>query len=144
MSELKNYAEIKFVNPVLIDIFQHYAENSVLASFVSENGEISMKFRLSQSEQEAPKSCEQVLSLLFALLESNSESPIGKVYEQNRTEILRETVLRLSHVLDGFGTVKLTMHTSVKVPGKEDQTVTKHTEFTLNRTKTETKTLNEK
>lgn len=143
MSELKNYAEIKFVNPVLIDILQHYAENNVLATFVSESGEISMKFRLTEPQQEAPKSCEQVLSLLFALLESNSESPVGKIYEQYKTEILRETVLRLSHVLDGFGTVKISMNTSVKIPGKSDQTVTKHTEFTLNRTKTETKTLNE-
>lgn len=140
MSELKNYAEIKFVNPVLIDILQHYAENSVLATFVSESGEISMKFRLTEPQQEAPKSCEQVLSLLFALLESNSESPIGKVYEQNRTEILRETLLRLSHVLDGFGTVNISMNTSIKVPVKGDQTVTKHTEFTLSRTKTETST----
>ena len=137
MSGLKNYAEITFVNPVLLDIFQHYAENSVLASFVSENGEVNMKFQLNDSRDEAPKSCEQVLSLLFALFESNPESPIGRIYVQYRTEILRETVLRLSHVLDGFGTVKLSMHRSVVTPG-ENGIVTKHTEFVLNRSKSQT------
>lgn len=137
MNGLKNYAEMTFSNPVLIDIFEHYMENSVLASFVSEKGEIHMRFKVNPPV-EPPKSCEQVLSLLFALLESNTGSKVGKAYEVRKNEIMRETIFRLSHVLDGFGDAKITIHTTEKSADNPDVAVTKHTEFTLSRKKSDT------
>ena len=44
MAEVKNYAEIRFTNPIFIDIFSKFADNSVMAGIVSENGEIELRF----------------------------------------------------------------------------------------------------
>lgn len=120
-------------NAVLIDIFSRYADNSVLAEFVAPDGSINMKFRLN-TPVEPPTCCEHVLSLLFALFESNPETSVGKIYMSNQKEILRETVYRLAQVMDSFSDVKLSMHVTKpdeKNPGEE---VTQHTEFTITRT----------
>lgn len=134
MSELKNYAELTFSNPIILDVFGNYMDNSILASIVSENGDVSIKFKVNPP-LEPPKNCEQIISLLFALLESNTESPLGQAYAAKRLEILREIVFRLSQVIDGFGSVKLILHTTEKSPANPDTEVSKHTEFTLNREK---------
>lgn len=139
MSELKNYAVLTFFNPILIDIFGNNMENSVLASFVSQSGEISLKFKVNPPI-EPPKNCEQVLSLLFALLESDTGGRVGQAYAEKKLSIMRETLFRLSQVLDGFGNVKLLLHITEK--SGDDAEVTKHTEFTLNRTKSSNKTVN--
>lgn len=120
-------------NAVLIDIFSRYADNSVLAEFVAPDGSINMKFRMN-TPVEPPTCCEHVLSLLFALFESNPETSVGKIYMSNQKEILRETVYRLAQVMDSFSDVKLSMHVTKpdeKNPGEE---VTQHTEFTITRT----------
>lgn len=125
MDKLKNFAEISFTNPILLDIFGHYMKNSVLASFVSESGAVNLKFRVNPPV-DPPKNREQVLSLLFALLESNPESAAGQAYNEHMKEILRETLYRLAFVLDGFGDVKMFIHTS-------ENGIEQHTEFTLTR-----------
>ena len=58
-----------------------------MAGFVGEDGVIRLRFRMTDSF-EPPKGCEQVLSLLYALLESNPELPLGKVYAEHQREIL--------------------------------------------------------
>lgn len=126
MSESR-MAEMRFINPILIDIFSHYADNSTMAGFVGEDGTISLKFR-TEEEFEAPKGCEQVLSLLYALLESNPGLPMGRIYCEHQCEILRETVYRLFMVIDGFSSVKLTVTNGSGV-----------TETTLTHTKSVTK-----
>lgn len=134
MGELKNYAEFKFSNPILIDIFGHYMENSVLAAFVSESGEINLKLEI-KTPVKAPKNCEDVLGILFMILEDNPTLPIGQAYTENKTDIMRETIFRLSQILDGFNNVKIVLHTTqASEENPEDETST-HTEFTLNRTK---------
>ncbi len=132
---MKNYAEIHMTNAALIDIFSHYADNSALAEIVSEDGSINLKFKLNSSV-EPPTCCEHVLSLLFALFESNPESSIGKIYIANQNAILRETVYRLAQVMDSFSDVKISMH-STKPNGKNpDAEITQHTEFTITKTTT--------
>ncbi len=134
MDKLKNYAELKFSNPILLDVLSHHIPNSLLATFVSETGMINLRFRITPPV-EAPKNCEQVLSLIFALLESNTESPVGKAYAAKSADILRETVFRLSQVLDGFSSVKINLHTTERSPLPPYGEVEKLTAFTLNRTK---------
>ena len=141
MNELKNYAEMSFSNPILLDVFGRYMENSVLVSFVSQNGTLNLKFRVNPPV-EPPKNCEQVLSLLFALLESDTDGSVGRAYASKRLEILRDTIFSLSHILDGFSSVRLTIHTTERSPENPDAEVTKHTEFTLNRTKSGNKIVN--
>ncbi|MBR6967294.1 MAG: hypothetical protein IKH78_02075 [Ruminococcus sp.] len=136
MAEHENYAELRFTNAVLLEIFGRYASNSELAEFVAEDGSIDIKFRMVNGILETPNSSEQVLSLMYALFESNPQSTIGRIYMSNQTDILRETVYRLSMVLDSFSDVKLTIHSSV--PDKDDpaKSVETHTEMTLTRSKT--------
>lgn len=130
MPELDRSAEMSFSNPILIDIFSHYADNSTMAGFVGEDGMIRLRFRTAE-DFEAPKGCEQILSLLYALLESNPELPMGRIYAEHQREILRETIYRLFMVLDGFNNVKLSV--TVKAPDSDNST---RTEYTLTRTKT--------
>jgi len=106
MAESFNYAEIRFTNPILIDIFSRYTDNTVMAELISEDGEFVLKFK-TYVESEPPKCCEHVLSLFFALLESNPQSQIGRIYMENKANILGETVFCLAQVLDGFSHVKL-------------------------------------
>lgn len=130
----KNYAEIHMTNAVLIDIFSRYADNSAMAELVSTDGSIDLKFVLN-TPAEPPTCCEHVLSLLFALFESNPETPIGKIYMANQKEILRETIYRLSQVMDSFSDVKLSMHITKPDEQNPGSEVTQHTEFTITRTK---------
>lgn len=132
MDGLKNYAEIKFTNAVLIDIFSHYADNSAMAGIVSPDGTFRMKFR-GTPPVDPPKDTEQLLSLIFALLESNAESALGRVYMSHQRDILRETIYRLSHVIDSFSDVKMSIHTSVPVSEGSDKEISSHSEFTLTR-----------
>ncbi len=133
--KMKNFAEIHMTNAVLIDIFSRYANNSALAEIVSADGSINLKFKLSSSV-EPPTCCEHVLSLLFALFESNPESSIGKIYMANQNEILRETVYRLAQVMDSFSDIKISMHFTKPDEKNPDAEITQHTEFTITRTTT--------
>jgi hypothetical protein len=135
MNELKNYAELEFSNPILIDVFGNYMPNSVLAEVVDESGIIKLKLAVNPPV-EIPKNCEDIIGLLFGMLENNPDASIGKAYSEKKTEILQETVYRLSKVLDGFSSVKLVLETTAASVENPDAEVTTHTEFTLNRTKT--------
>lgn len=131
----KNYAEIHMTNAVLIDIFSRYADNSAMAEFVDKNGSINMRFGLN-TPAEPPTCCEHVLSLLFALFESNPDTTIGKIYMENQKEILRETIYRLAQVMDSFSDIKLSMHVTKPDENNPGAEVTQHTEFTISKTKT--------
>lgn len=132
MAELKNYAEIRFVNAVLIDIFGHYAGNPEMAEIVAPDGTVHMKFKVNPPV-DPPRDTEQLLSLMFALLESNGESSMGKVYIKYQREILRETIYRLSQVIDSFSDVRMSLHTSVPGSDGSGKEIESHTEFTLTR-----------
>ena len=136
MAEPENYIELRFTNAMLLDIFSRYASNSDMAEFVDENGSVYMRFRMVNGVLEPPKNCEEVLSMLYILFETNPHSPAGRVYAAHQTEILRETVFRLSVVLESFSDVRMTI--SYAVPDEKDpsNSRTTHTEFTLTRTKT--------
>ena len=131
MDGLKNYAEIRFTNAVLIDIFSRYADNSAMAEMVAPDGTVHIRFRVNPPV-DPPRDTEQLLSLLFALLESNGESAMGRVYMNHQRDILREVIYRLSHVIDSFSDVKMSIHTSVPAGGTGKE-VSSHTEFTLTR-----------
>ncbi|WP_019678070.1 hypothetical protein [Ruminococcus flavefaciens] len=141
MTELENYAELKFTNAMLLDIFSRYATNFELAEFVADDGSVDMKFKMINGVMETPKSCEHVLSLMFALFESNPQSAVGRIYMAHQTEILREVVYRLSMVLESFSDIRLTVHSVA--PDEDDPSKKRatHTEFKLiqNKTKTEIK-----
>ena len=142
MAELENYAELKFTNAVLIDIFSRYASNSEMAEFVAEDGSIDMKFKMINGVMETPKCCEQVLSLMYALFECNPQSTIGRIYAAHKVDILRETVYRLTMLLDGFSDIKLTIHSTVQDKNDQTQKISTHTEFTLEKSRTtETKVI---
>ena len=61
-------------------------------------------------------------------MESNPQTDIGRIYMENQTAILRETVSRLAQLLSGFSMVKLSVVTAEK-----------RTDFTLSQTRTTTK-----
>ena len=133
--EMKNYAEINMTNAILIDIFSRYADNSAMKEFVSADGSIKLRFRLNDNV-EPPTCCEHVLSLIFALFESNPESSMGRIYMANQKEILREVVYRLAQVLDSFSNVKLSMHQMKKDEKNPEAEISQHTEFTITRSTT--------
>ena len=105
MDGLKNYAEIRFTNAVLIDIFSRYADNSAMAEMVAPDGTVHIRFRVNPPV-DPPRDTEQLLSLLFALLESNGESAMGRVYMNHQRDILREVIYRLSHVITSLRAVR--------------------------------------
>ena len=135
MAEVGNYIELKFTNAVMLDIFSRYAANSDLAEFVAEDGSIFMRFEMINGVFEPPKNCEEVLSILYILFETNPQSPAGRVYAANRTDILRETVYRLSRVLDSFSDVRMTIHSVTSDENDPSAGKTTHTEFTLTKTR---------
>ncbi|MBP5432942.1 hypothetical protein [Ruminococcus sp.] len=110
MEELRNYLVLKFTNAVFIEIFGRYASNSEMAEFVAEDGSVSMTFRMVNGVLEAPTTCEQCLSLMYVLFETNPDSAVGRVYKAHQREILRETLYRLTQVLDGFSDIRMTIH----------------------------------
>ncbi len=121
MAEPKNYCEIHFTNAVILEIFGKYASNSEMAEFVSEDGSITLRFGMTRAALKAPDTCEQVLSLIYALFECNPDSTIGRIYVENQKEILRETVYRLLEVLDSFSDVRITMHSFTVESGDPPQ-----------------------
>lgn len=135
MEELKNYAVMRFSNPILIDILGKRIPNAVMAALVSESGEFKMKFRINGGELEPLKNCENVISLFFALAESNPDSPLGKAYSEHKSEILLDAVLMLSQLLDGFTEVKILFHYTTASKDDPEKEFVKETNFTLNRTK---------
>ena len=110
MADNKDYCEIRFTNAIILDIFGKYASNSEMAEIVAEDGSINVRFGLSGGDFEAPDNCEQTLSLLYALFESAPQSTIGRIYVENQQTILRETVYRISSVLNSFSDVKMVIH----------------------------------
>lgn len=127
---MDNYVEMTFTNPVLLDIFGKRMQNRVLASVVSEQGVLRLVFGADPSTR-TPKNTEQVLSLIFALCEGDPQSPFGEAYAREKTEILRETILRLSEVMDGFGRVRVVLNTTEPVPQVPGKVLKKRTVFTL-------------
>ena len=103
---MKNFAEIHFSNTAFADIFRRYANNSVISQFIGDDGSADITLDV-PSAVEPPKNCEQVLSLMFSLFESNPEAAISQVYLENQKEILRDIVFDLSEVIDGFSEIKL-------------------------------------
>ena len=136
MAEDGNYIELRFTNAMMLDIFSRYASDSELAGFVAEDGSIFMRFEMINGVLEPPKNCEEVLSILYILFETNPQSPAGRVYSANRTDILRETVYRLSRVLDSFSDVRMTIHSVAPDENDPSAGKTTHTEFTLTRKRT--------
>jgi hypothetical protein len=130
-----NYANLVFSNPVLIDIFSHHIENSVLASFIDKSGNFRMKFGISSPTEKLPATCEEILSLLFLLLESDKDGVVGKAYAEKRAEIMYETLLHLKKAIDGFTNAKLIIHTTEPSPDTPDVNVEKHTEIVIERKK---------
>ena len=123
MEEKFYAAGFSFINPILTDIFSRYADNSVMAGIVSEDGRTELYFR-TEFTAAVPSDAEQVLSLLFRLLEADVSQPLYAVYSAHREDILRDTVLRLSQTLNGFVDVKISLYSS------ENST---RTDFTLKR-----------
>ncbi|MCM1314995.1 MAG: hypothetical protein NC205_07895 [Prevotella sp.] len=92
-----NRAEIKFDNEVLADILH-----------ISDFGKYSLKFDTDEIIQ-PPRNSVDVLSMLFALLEKNPETPAGRVYTGNQAEILHRTMSNLSAVINAFGNIEVTI-----------------------------------
>lgn len=134
MDELRNYTEIHTTNAVLIDILSRYAENSALAEFVAEDGSINLKLSLTQPV-DIPSDCEQAISFMFNVIEQNPDTTIGKIYLANQKDILRDVVCGLSKLMDGFSNMKITIHTTLPDEKNPEAEVSKHTEFTLSRSK---------
>lgn len=99
---MKNYAEMKFENQVLAEILH-----------IAEYGKYNLKLDTVEPA-ESPKNAEDVLSMLFALLEKNPDTPAGRVYMGNQTEILHRTMLNLSEVINGFGNIEVTITTTTE------------------------------
>ncbi|MCR5601525.1 MAG: hypothetical protein K6G33_12380 [Ruminococcus sp.] len=110
MADKRDYCELRFTNAIMIDIFGRYATNSEMAEIVDKDGSVKINFRMSEGPLELPDNCEQVLSLMYALFECNPHMTIGRIYTENQQAILRETVYRISSVLDSFSDVELILH----------------------------------
>ncbi len=134
MSELKNYAQLRFINPIFLDILSHNIKNSVLAKLVGADGVMELKLETDPATP-IPKNCEDVLTLLFMLFEYDEETELGQAYAANKLDIMSETILRLSQILDGFGEVELILHTTQASAEDPEAEVTRHTEFKLSRTR---------
>ena len=135
MEELRNYLVLKFTNAVFIEIFGRYATNSEMAEFVAEDGSVSMTFRMVNGVLEAPTTCEQCLSLMYVLFETNPDSAVGRVYRAHQREILRETLYRLTQVLDGFSDICMTIHAEKRDDKSSGGIRTTHNDVTIKRTR---------
>lgn len=134
MAEMKNYTEIYTTNAVLIDILSRYADNSTLAGIVADDGSISLKLSLNPPV-EIPADCEQAISFMFTAFEQNPDSVIGKIYFANQKEILHDVIFKLSKFMDGFSNMKIIIHTTIPDEKNPEAEISKHTEFTLSRSK---------
>lgn len=99
---MKNKAEIKFENQAFAEIL-HVAEYGVYNLTLE-----------TDSTLESPKSTVDVLSMLFRLLEENPESPAGRVYMGNQTEILHRTMISLPEVIEGFRDISVAIVTTTE------------------------------
>ena len=99
---MKNYAEISFENHAFAEILH-----------VAEYGKYNLKLE-SSDKIESPKSAVDVLSMVFSLLEQNPETPVGKVYMGNQTEILHRTMLNLSEVINSFRNIEVAVVTTTE------------------------------
>lgn len=99
---MKNKAEIKFENQAFAEIL-HVAEYGVYNLTLE-----------TDSTLESPKSTVDVLSMLFRLLEENPESPAGRVYMGNQTEILHRTMISLPEVIEGFRDISVAIITTTE------------------------------
>lgn len=99
---MKNKAEIRFENQAFAEIL-HVAEYGVYNLTLE-----------TDSTLESPKSTVDVLSMLFRLLEENPESPAGRVYMGNQTEILHRTMISLPEVIEGFRDISVAIITTTE------------------------------
>ncbi len=135
----KNHAELRFVNPLIIELFGKYTDNSTMAEIVGEDGYISLSLDV-PSDTQPPKTADDLLGLLYRLLAANKETAMGRVNVQNETALLRESISDFRKISDGFSDAELTL--TVTAPDKNDPAseTTTTTEFKTTRsTTTETK-----
>lgn len=99
---MKNYAEIKFENQAFSEILH-----------VAEYGKYNLKLDTVESV-ESPKNAVDVLSMVFTLLEKNPDTPAGRVYMGNQTEILHRTMLNLSEVINSFRDIEVIITTTTE------------------------------
>lgn len=130
---MNNYLIFSFTNAVFIDIFSRYATNSEMADFVAEDGSVSMKFKMINGIIEPPKTCEEALSLICILLESNPQSAAGKVLAAHKDEIFREILFRLPRVLDSFSDIHIIVNSVTSENDTDDLTESRR-EVTITRT----------
>ena len=71
MAEQENRVSIRFTNALFIEIFGRYASNSEMAEFIAPDGSVELDCLMVNGVIDPPKSCEQMLSLMYALFETN-------------------------------------------------------------------------
>ena len=99
-----NFIEMKFTNPVLAEIF---GSNNASDGLFDTNGTVDRKFNIDDAVP--PKNTEDFISIFFCVLEKNSEVPAGENFAKAKESIYKDTVLRLSDVVHGFGDIELTI-----------------------------------
>jgi hypothetical protein len=135
----KNHAELRFVNPLIIELFGKYTDNSTMAEIVGEDGYISLSLDV-PSDTQPPKTADDLLGLLYRLLAANKETAMGRVYVQNETALLRESISDFRKISDGFSDAELTLTVTASDKNDPASETTTTTEFKTTRsTTTETK-----
>jgi len=99
---MNNCVEIKFENQAFAEILH-----------VAEYGKYNLKLETNE-QVNSPRSAVDVLSMVFNLLEKNPETPAGRVYMGNQTEILHRTMLNLSEVIDSFRDIEVAVTTTTE------------------------------
>ncbi len=99
---MNNCVEIKFENQAFAEILH-----------VAEYGKYNLKLETNEPVS-SPRSAVDVLSMVFTLLEKNPETPAGRVYMGNQTEILHRTILNLSEVIDSFRDIEVAVTTTTE------------------------------
>lgn len=99
---MKNRVEMKFENQAFAEILH-----------IAEYGKYSLELETDE-QVSSPKSAVDVLSMVFTLLEKNPETPAGRVYMGNQTEILHRTMLNLSEVIDSFREIEVAVITTTE------------------------------
>ena len=135
----KNHAELRFVNPLIIELFGKYTDNSTMAEIVGEDGYISLSLDV-PSDTQPPKTADDLLGLLYRLLAADKETAMGRVYVQNETALLRESISDFRKISDGFSDAELTLTVTASDKNDPASETTTTTEFKTTRsTTTETK-----
>lgn len=99
---MNNCVEIRFENQAFSEILH-----------VAEYGKYNLKLETVEAV-ESPKNAVDVLSMVFTLLEKNLDTPAGRVYMGNQTEILHRTMLNLSEVVDSFRDIEVIITTTTE------------------------------